>query len=134
MSKPKLIIHVRSGVLQGIDKWAAGQRQRLGLAKETEYEIWDHDECDKDEEAKANCPECRDPTALVWIVREAGAYSTNEKEKRMTHTPEPQICPHCHGDITIRSPHGLDVCDHLYYPDSCAVCRKREARCTCELH
>lgn len=32
-----------------------------------------------------------------------------------------QICPHCKMDISIRNPSGF--CDHLYYPDSCKICK-----------
>lgn len=33
------------------------------------------------------------------------------------------ICKHCGGDIRIRNPKGN--CDHLYYPESCKVCKAR---------
>ena len=39
--------------------------------------------------------------------------------------PSPKVCPHCNMDINIRNPSGY--CDHLYYPDYCDVCTKREA-------
>lgn len=29
-------------------------------------------------------------------------------------------CAHCKGNIEIRNPKGF--CDHLYYPDACAIC------------
>lgn len=35
-------------------------------------------------------------------------------------------CPHCKMDIAIRNPSGF--CDHLYYPDYCEVCKKREGK------
>lgn len=31
-------------------------------------------------------------------------------------------CPHCDGDINIRNPKGF--CDHLYYPESCEICKQ----------
>jgi hypothetical protein len=33
-------------------------------------------------------------------------------------------CKHCGGDLTIRNPTG--ICDHLYYPDYCKICKQRE--------
>lgn len=32
------------------------------------------------------------------------------------------LCPHCGGDKALRNPSGF--CDHLYYPENCAVCNK----------
>ena len=32
-----------------------------------------------------------------------------------------RICDHCGGDIEVRNPKGY--CDHLFYPDSCGVCK-----------
>lgn len=37
---------------------------------------------------------------------------------------EKYICKHCGGDIRIRNPKGY--CDHLYYPDNCDICKRRE--------
>lgn len=34
------------------------------------------------------------------------------------------ICKHCECHIEIRNPTGW--CDHLYYPDYCAVCQKMQ--------
>ena len=31
------------------------------------------------------------------------------------------LCLHCGGEIAIRNPTGL--CDHLYYPENCDVCK-----------
>lgn len=33
-------------------------------------------------------------------------------------------CEHCGGDLKIRNPMG--ICDHLYYPEYCEICSKRE--------
>ena len=35
-----------------------------------------------------------------------------------------EICKHCKEPIRIRKPKSW--CDHLYYPDNCIICRKRE--------
>ena len=35
--------------------------------------------------------------------------------------PEPELCRHCGGPIAIRNPTGK--CDHLYYPESCKICK-----------
>ena len=35
------------------------------------------------------------------------------------------ICPHCQMEIDIRNPSGY--CDHLYYPQMCAVCNAPRA-------
>ena len=32
----------------------------------------------------------------------------------------PEICPHCNCLVELRNPSGF--CDHLYYPESCALC------------
>ena len=41
-------------------------------------------------------------------------------------------CSHCGGDIAIRNPTGK--CDHLYYPNSCEVCKafakRTEKKCS----
>ena len=37
-----------------------------------------------------------------------------------------RICEHCGGLIRIRNPKGF--CDHLYYPEFCDVCEKRERK------
>ena len=34
------------------------------------------------------------------------------------------ICSHCKMPKAIRNPSGF--CDHLYYPDNCKICKKRE--------
>lgn len=34
---------------------------------------------------------------------------------------EERICNHCKGKIAIRNPKG--ICDHLYYTESCDVCK-----------
>lgn len=38
--------------------------------------------------------------------------------------PKINICEHCNGDINIANPTG--TCNHVYYPDYCEVCKKRE--------
>ena len=43
--------------------------------------------------------------------------------------PPVVLCAHCGMDIGIRNPSGY--CDHLYYPEYCKICRKRDAKCTC---
>ena len=35
------------------------------------------------------------------------------------------ICTHCRRPIALRNPTGF--CDHLYYPDSCPICRRWQA-------
>lgn len=37
--------------------------------------------------------------------------------------PPEWICQHCNGDIRLRNPTGK--CDHLYYPESCEICKDR---------
>lgn len=37
-------------------------------------------------------------------------------------------CTHCRGLISIRMPVPSSGCDHLYYPEACAVCREAERR------
>ena len=34
------------------------------------------------------------------------------------------ICKHCKEKVAIRNPSGF--CDHLYYPDNCEICKRRE--------
>jgi len=34
------------------------------------------------------------------------------------------LCKHCGGDLSIRNPKGY--CDHLYYPENCEICKKKE--------
>jgi len=46
-------------------------------------------------------------------------HDCNPRNKKVV-----QICEHCGMDIAIRNPSGY--CDHLYYPDNCVVCKKRE--------
>ena len=35
-------------------------------------------------------------------------------------------CEHCHADKRIRNPTG--TCDHLYYPEYCETCNRREQK------
>lgn len=46
--------------------------------------------------------------------------------KRMGKYQANNICPHCKMDKRIRNPSGF--CDHLYYPDSCKICKERESK------
>ena len=49
------------------------------------------------------------------------------KSEATISTQEPEgICKHCHKPIAIRNPSGY--CDHLYYPDNCEVCKKRDRK------
>ena len=44
---------------------------------------------------------------------------------KMTENPSDAICSHCKMPIRIRNPSGF--CDHLYYPESCEICKKADA-------
>ena len=44
-----------------------------------------------------------------------------QAQKALTYYAE-RKCPHCHTEISIRNKTGY--CDHLYYPESCAVCKR----------
>ena len=44
----------------------------------------------------------------------------------MTKNPSDAICSHCKMPIRIRNPSGF--CDHLYYPESCEICKKADAK------
>ena len=44
----------------------------------------------------------------------------------MTKNPSDAICSHCKMPIRIRNPSGF--CDHLYYPESCEICKKADGK------
>ena len=51
---------------------------------------------------------------------------TDHNRERELKPFDERECEHCLGLICVRMPVPSSNCDHLYYPDYCKVCKKRE--------
>jgi hypothetical protein len=62
--------------------------------------------------------------ALLDRIDELKLRDAAPKEPALGDIGPGRVCHHCHGPIAVRNPTG--ICDHLYYPDNCSVCKAAE--------